>query len=588
MSTVSFTIENCDHSDYVFFPACAYQGNQFAVTKTAYPPMFTPQNAKVDMPVTITDVTCLNPDGSGKIEVTTGDVSVPCVGIFSRRNQKATFVFTVQQLAGENLGLAYEKGKITLSYPAQRDRLYRWPFMVEASELPPSETASNANPELVIPYQLIELPCQDLVQFYQVFFDNRKCMGLDDSLPEVLPFEEQWAIECAKYNASNYTDKKGYFLGRGIGWCGNAMGSTALMKRGGELEWQRGVRTLEFLFSVQQESGFFHGVINQDGSMPGDGWGKEGTQDWHLIRRSADVLYFLFKHFSLYQDKGLPVPKSFTQGASKLADAFVTLWKRYGQLGQFVNVHTGDMIVGGSTSGGIAGAGLVGAFRFFGNPEYLAVAKAIAESYYQRDAVQGYTTGGPGEILQCPDSESAFGLLESFVELYDETREAPWLAYAEFMLHQCSSWVVPYNYQFPQTSEFHRLGMKTVGSVFANVQNKHSAPGICTLSGNSIFKLYQFTGNEAYRQLIQEIALTVSQYMSTEARPIFTWDEPEKKVALPPGVMCERVNLSDWEHKRCVGGVFNGSCWCEVTNLLTLAELLLDEKTSSVLLERNK
>lgn len=154
------------------------------------------------------------------------------------------------------------------------------------------------------------------------------------------------------------------------------------------------------------------------------------------------------------------------------------------------------------------------------------------------------------------------------------------------MLHQCSSWVVPYNYCFPAASEFGRLHMKTVGSVFANVQNKHAAPGICTLSGNSIYKIYQWTGEKAYLQLLREIALTISQYMSTDQRPIYSWDVPKdaslledktirvQPEKLPQGFICERVNLSDWEGERCVGGVFNGSCWCETSNLLTLAETI--------------
>ena len=43
---------------------------------------------------------------------------------------------------------------------------------------------------------------------------------------------------------------------------------------------------------------------------------------------------------------------------------------------------------------------------------------------------------------------------------------------------------------------------------------------------------------------------------------------------LPPGFICERVNMSDWEDYPCVGGVFNGSCWCETSNLLVLAEVI--------------
>ena len=81
-----------------------------------------------------------------------------------------------------------------------------------------------------------------------------------------------------------------------------------------------------------------------------------------------------------------------------------------------------------------------------------------------------------------------------------------------------------------------------------------------------------------------DITLTVSQYMSTEKRPIISWDVPldasllnddsirVEREKLPEGYICERVNMSDWESKRCIGGVFNASCWCETTNLLILAE----------------
>lgn len=46
--------------------------------------MFEPEEAAVDMPVTITDVIRQNEDGSGSISVTSGDVSVPCVGVFQK------------------------------------------------------------------------------------------------------------------------------------------------------------------------------------------------------------------------------------------------------------------------------------------------------------------------------------------------------------------------------------------------------------------------------------------------------------------------------------------------------------------------
>ena len=275
----------------------------------------------------------------------------------------------------------------------------------------------------------------------------------------------------------------------------------------------------------------------------------------------------------------------------KLADGFVKLFDQYGQFGQFVDVHTGEIAVGGSTSAAIACAGLAEAYRFFQNPDYLRVAEESAEFFYQNFLCRGYTTGGPGEILQCPDSESAFGLLESFVVLYEITGKSKWLGYAKECAHYCSSWVVSYNYEFPANSEFGRLGIKSVGSVFANIQNKHAAPGICTLSGDSLYKLWKWTADPLYLDLLKDIALTIGQYISTDQRPICDrYIDPglpdgERRALIaahrmPEGFINERVNLSDWEGAGKVGGIFNGSCWPETSNLLTLAEVipLLEEE----------
>lgn len=576
-----------DKDLYVFIPACCYAGNQFQVRPYEYPPKFTLEDAQVEMPVTITDVPRLEPDGSGKIEVTTGDAATPCVGVFSPLQKRGILVFTLQQIQGKNIGLAYEEGCIRLTWPAKRESIYRWPHMyhnpVLWEDLPGD-----------IPCKVLDFPCDDLAEFYRVFFENRKVMELDCQRPQVLPFDEQFEIQKEKFNTMNWLEDPGFYMvGTDKsrfqvwqpGWTGGAMSGYALMKLGGEQEWEREMRTLSFLLSTQCESGFFHGIVDAEGKTYGDAFQQPGADHWHLIRKSADVLYFLFKHFALMQERNKEIPEEFREGARKTADGFVRLWKTYGQFGQFVDVHTGEICVGGSTSAGIAPAGLAKAYAFFGDQKYLETAEESAEYYYQQHLRKGYTTGGPGEILQCVDSESGFGLLESFVVLYEVTGSKKWLTYAEECAHYCSSWVVSYNYRFPPESEFGRHHMKTVGSVFANLQNKHSAPGICTLSGDSLLKLWQWTQNPLYLELVKDIALTIGQYMSTNNDPIYDWDllpedrekgSPDQLEAhrLPQGFICERVNMSDWETDRCVGGVFHGSCWSETSNLLALAEVI--------------
>lgn len=572
---------------YVFIPACCYAGNRFSALKYAYPPMFRPGDAKADLPVTITDVPRLEPDGSGKIEVTTGDAATPCIGVFSPSQKRALLVFTVQQIQGKNIGLAYEQGKIRLTWPAKREQCYR------ICKLFPNDTPWVDEPAQ-IPYQLLDFPCESLAQFYRVFFENRKIMGLDCQRPDTLPYDRQFALHREKFNSANWNDRLGiYQVGTTDqpsqvwqpGWVGGAISGYPLMKLGGSKELERELKTLRFLFSTQQKSGFFHGIVGADGKAYSDGFETEGAESFHLIRKSADVLYFLFKHFKLMEERNIEIPEDFLSGTVKLADGFVKLFDQYGQFGQFVDVYTGEIAVGGSTSAAIACAGLAEAYRFFQNPDYLRVAEESAEFFYQNSLCRGYTTGGPGEILQCPDSESAFGLLESFVVLYEITGKPKWLGYAKECAHYCSSWVVSYNYEFPENSEFGRLGIKSVGSVFANIQNKHAAPGICTLSGDSLYKLWKWTADPLYPELLKDIALTIGQYISTDQRPICDrYIDPglpdgERRALIaahrmPEGFINERVNLSDWEGAGKVGGIFNGSCWPEGSNLLTLAEVI--------------
>lgn len=588
--------------DYILFPACCYQGNQFPSIPKKYPPLFTPQEAKIDMPVTITDVPRLNEDGSGLIEITTGDLSVPCVGIFSREEHRAFFLFSIQEIGGLNLGMSYKESRISITYPAlRREKVYCNFSMQEIDVWPNTGKAVNMGvdvrkgEEITIPYKILAFDCEDLTEFFHIFARHRKCMGMDSTRCTTIPFEEQKQIQLQKYNDRNWLEKPGFYATVPYGdpgavwqpgWIGGGISSYALMKLGGSLEWERGIRTLQFVFQTQAKSGFLYGFADADGNPYGEIFGNSYSDTWTLVRKSGDMLYFLWKHFVLFQKKNLPIPEEFLDGTRKLADAFIRLWKKYHQFGQFVDLETGDLIVGGSASGGIVPAGLIGAYRLFKEPKYLNVALESAEEYYTQFAQKGYTTGAPEEILQSPDSESAFALMESFVVLYEETHDKKWLDRAVYMADFCSSWVVSYNYRFPEDSEFGRLKMKTTGAVFANVQNKHAAPGICTLSGDSLYKVYQWTKDPLYLEMFLDVTMTISQYMSTDEQPVYAWEIPQGRDPaeertfrvpenrLPQGYINERVNMSDWEMEREVGGVFYGSCWSEVSNLLVLAECI--------------
>ena len=354
------------------------------------------------------------------------------------------------------------------------------------------------------------------------------------------------------------------------GWCGGGLYSLAFAYDGSKLSKVRANRTMDSIFGYLQNKNGYILPSMHDGQPFGDDFQNKHLQHVLLVRKNGDVLLFAARHIDLMRQRGDTVPASWITGLARLADAFVRLWEQYHQFGQFIDIETGAILQGGTASGSSVPGGLIMAWRILSDKRYRDVAEASAHDYYEKHVCQGLMNGGPGEILQNADSESASNLLESFVTLYDVTGDRQWLTMAEQTAHQCASWIVSYDFVFPAQSSFGQLGLHTLGSVYANVQNKHSAPGFCTLSGASLLRLARATGNRAYLDLIRETAHNITQYVSRADRPIASWDQGKP---LPPGWMCERVNMSDWEGKDKIGGVFYGSCWCEVSCLLTYAEI---------------
>lgn len=570
--------------DYLVMPAAVYAGNRFVSCKLRYPPLVRdPALRGPAAPTHITDVPRLKVEpGLSRIQLLTRDLSTPAVGVHNPRTRRGLWLLTDQatRLGDSGLEVAEDDARtrveIGLAAPGMReDRRYT----IASMDHPCADRAADWEPgdEITLRLRVHVFDCPDIPALFDRFVTIRKDLSGPVTLAHMLPFSASWAIQEPKYNAENWSEGPGYYrVGVGgspyddwqVGWVGGGMVTHPLLLVGDAQSRARARRNLDYLFGVAQApSGFFYGIGHwtADGMVwLGDGFSNPGAERWHLVRKSADALYFAYKQLLLIERQtGALAPAAWVDGARRAADAFVRLWERYGQFGQFVDIETGKLVVGNSTSGSTAAGGLALASQYTGSPDHLRVARAAGEDYYRRFVYNGYTTGGPGEICQCPDSESAFGLLESFVTLYEVTGEPQWLTYAEDMAHQCASWVTSYDFAFPSTSLFGRLGMRTAGSVWANVQNKHGAPGICTLSGDALFKLYRATGDIFYLELLREIAHSIGQYLSRADRPIGD--------AMPPGWINERVNLSDWLEG--VGEIFAGSCWSEVSLMQTYAEV---------------
>lgn len=571
---------------YVLFPGAAYNGNRYTSRRLPYPPLLQdPGDIGPNVPPIITDVPRLNKDsGPSRIHQTAGDLASPAVGVLHRDTGQVVLFLTDQETSWGTTGLSLEESedrseaRLTVQAPCVRQgQVYRHNSMDTPSDDAGAVVAKGS--EVILRVQVVAAPGGEPQDLFDHFWQHRKDVSGPGDVRATIPLSASWAVQEAKYNRDNWAPDHGYYaVGTRdsryqdwqIGWVGGAMATHPLLMLGTKESRHRAMSTLDYVFQTQAASGFFYGC-GRSGELFNDGFGHPHADTWHLIRKSSDALYFLAKQFDLLQrqEGSSAIPEHWWAGLRRLSEAFVTLWNREGQLGQFVDVESGTICVGGSTSASTAPAGLAAASELFSEPRYLAAAEAAANHYWLHFAAQGVTTGGPGEILQCPDSESAFGLLESFVVLYEVTGKTQWLHRAEAMAKQCASWCVSYDFRFPEGSEFQRLDIPTLGSVIANVQNKHSAPGICTLSGDSLFKLFRATGDTDYLRLLQEIVRAIGPCLSLEERPIHARDGRP----MPPGWINERVNLSDWEGKENIGTVFYGSCWPEVSHMLAYAEV---------------
>jgi uncharacterized protein YyaL (SSP411 family) len=183
-------------------------------------------------------------------------------------------------------------------------------------------------------------------------------------------------------------------------------------------------------------------------------------------------------------------------------------------------------------------AGLALAADYFKNTEWMEIAKASAVYYYERDVVgQGLTGGDCGDISMDANSESAFGFLESLMTIYQVTGDRSWLQKAEVQAALCASWTISYDPYFPPNSQIGKLGSRIAGAVWASIQNKHAAPGVCTSSGDYLFKLFRATGNSLYADLIRDIRHAYAEAVNIPPDHITTDNLP--------GSSMERIQPSD-------------------------------------------
>jgi hypothetical protein len=190
----------------------------------------------------------------------------------------------------------------------------------------------------------------------------------------------------------------------------------------------------------------------------------------------------------------------------------------------------------GTAAGALCIGGLALGANLPRGKEYLAVAREASKAFYKRYVRTGWIVAGPLDIPNAPDSESVTALLESFVTMYEATKDRLYLQYARETARHLSTWVVAYNATFPEGTFCQKDNIQSVGGVLANSQNHHIGPSFCTNSGSALLRLYRYTGDALSLQLLEDAISGLPQYVSTGMEPFHK---------MSAGMVSEAFNMSD-------------------------------------------
>jgi hypothetical protein len=562
---------------YVTFPGACYAGNRFEARYIAGHPPLLSERADIGphVPPIIADIPRLNVrEGGSSLELAAADLAAPAAAFFLPAGRLGLVVLVDPTTALGHTGfhLAEPAGaaRATLEIATPFDYAAREAGQLRAAEWARPRRAGVRTPlpagqQLTFRVRLHAFECTSVGALFERLFAVRKELTGPTALAHELPFSAAFAAHEERVNR-RWLEKSGFYaLGSGqtpystwqTGWCGGLAGTLPLVSMGGATSRARALATTAFLLDGgQAPSGLFHGLSDgkawlDDGfavapahTAPGQA-APPHARRWHLLRRSADTLTYLVRQLAYLErrsttDLAARTDPRWSEAARRCADAFAQIWEKHRQLGQFVDIETAEVVVGGSTSAALAPAGLARAAALLGEPRYLEVAKAAADHYYDRYVRVGLTCGGPGDALQTPDGESAAALLESFVTLFEATRERVWIDRARDAAHLTASWVISHDVT-PADGGCAAAGdVRTAGAVMCDAQARRAAPGYVLLSGAALFRLYRATGDVSYLELLRDTVRNLSQYLGMT--------EPGRAATTSggAGADCPRAMSVDW------------------------------------------
>jgi hypothetical protein len=567
---------------YVLMPGLLYDGNRLADTTVC-------DNSRcADMPhfdahgsaIPITQLPQLTAAQNFQVDTPVLTLSTPVAAFYERASGRTLMIVTEPttqlDMSGFSCVMRPEDYRISLMIPIYREKHYHTARF--EPEVPKGATVGKGGRFSVPVIYLAEVH-PDIPALFAALQPVRQVVRKPFVRTKKLPISAAAALVETNFNTRQWCADQFYInamepdydiatsgcggLTHGwqllTGWAAGAITGYALLKMGSELSQKRARTMLDLIARTGvSPSGLF--------------WSNYANGQWdpavnnlpvyQHLRMPADAAYYYLRSLELERTRGLEHPDWEKAVASNL-DAFTRLWNAHQDFGHKIDRNTLEIVEPGSASGALCIGGLALGSRLPNGREYAQVASAAAEAFYQRFVRTGWIAGGPLDIPVTADSESATALLESYVTLYEVTRDARYLQYATDTAHLLATWVVAYNAPFPRGTVGDKMGFQTVGGVLANTQNHHIGPSFATNSGSLLLRLYQYTGDAAYLRLLEDVITSLLQYVCTGK---------EGYQRMKPGMVTEQVNMSDELGKR--GDVWEISAsWAETNVLLSSADV---------------
>ncbi len=575
---VAFDFADWSPKNYLLIPAVVYNGNRLHTLAGGYMPTYPPDMYfNPNLPVTMSDNPRLSLEKGKKslIELLTGNAATPAIAFYCPSKKRGFILLCEQKSRFGNNGLIVEESE-------KQDRIS---FIVSAPGVrklaagfggfgPSGDTGAgwSAGDTLTLKFKTYEFPARGIPDLLEKFMSVRKDLTgpnhprnrvpMSETIRTVVPrFKKRWATVPAGsyYLPENSPDFQ-------LGWVSGFM-QTPMLAINDPKEREHICQQMDFVIDkLQGTSGLFYGGTTAEGKLRADR--SIDNRVFVLTRKNGDALIAFFKYFAILKAQGHAdlIKPSWENAARKFAQAFVALWRKNGQFGQYLDPKTGEIAVFNSTSGAVVPAGLALASKYFGDASFLKVAQESAKYYFERDVIrQGFTGGYCADTSQDPDSDSTYALLESCMTLDWATHNPAWIQRSRVLANLGATWTLSYDHEFPKQSDIGKMDGHMAGAVWASAQNKHAAPGICTASGDYLFKLYRATGNSLYADLIRDI-----QHAHVEATEM----PGHRTTGTGIGASMERIQPTDGEGKGAIGNfIQTQNAWTELNGLMMATEL---------------